>query len=42
MFLQFLLDLYKTMCNWFKEDTLISNAEYFNYDDIYLSKKEDK
>ena len=42
MFFQFLLDVYKFMCNWCKEDTLITNPEYFNYDDIYFSNRKKK
>ena len=45
MFIQFFIDLYNTISNWFgnlcilkdKKDPLASNAEYFNYDDVYHS-----
>ncbi len=42
MFIQFFIDLYETICNWFTsfqcfKEPLASNAEYFNYDDVYFS-----
>jgi hypothetical protein len=45
MFIQFFIDLYDAICNWFdnlfilkdKENTLACNAEYFNYNDVYNS-----
>jgi hypothetical protein len=45
MFIQFFIDLYETISNWFgnlfkKKDPLVNNAEYFNYDDVYRSSVE--
>ena len=47
MFIQFFIDLYDIICNWFnnlfltdKKDPLSANAEYFNYDDVYRSSVE--
>jgi hypothetical protein len=45
MFIQFFIDLYNKICDWFdnlfvlkdKEKSLADNAEYFNYDDVYHS-----
>ena len=44
MFIQFFIDLYDAICNWFtslhffkKKEPLVNNAEYFNYDDVYHS-----
>jgi|688.fasta_scaffold1402189_2 hypothetical protein len=45
MFIQFFIDLYNTICDWFgnlfvlkdKKEPLSGNAEYFNYDDVYRS-----
>ena len=39
MFIQFFIDLYDTICNWFTsfKEPLVNNAEYFNYDDVYFS-----
>lgn len=42
MFFQILLELYNKICNWFTKDTLLKNAENFNFDDIYISEKKEK
>ncbi len=41
MFIQFFIDLYNKICNWFvnllkKKDPLVNNAEHFSYDDVYI------
>jgi hypothetical protein len=42
MIFQFLLDFYKIVYDWFTKDTLLNNAENFNFDDIYDSEKKEK
>ncbi len=39
MFIQFFIDLYDAICNWFQcfKEPLVNNAEYFSYNDVYHS-----